>query len=201
MLVYRDHGGGCCGYKHIFSFDYRTVEDLDRVLNEHFVPDNNNRVVEVILSERQVNPVSGDNRIPQSVREAGGWPAILAERGFRLVSRWRNSNSARNCYQFVKTNRWLSMTQRQLPFAYPQELVAFQSNGGENIDTNETVAPPPPPVPQQIYTTFHNVFRTRGRSEAGWPSRRLASEAAPRALRIDAKFIYSDGTIEWEENV
>lgn len=118
-MYYNAHGGSCCGYAHLYDMDHGTIVSLDERLATHFREGNSNRVLEVILSERQVTATRvqsarTDNRWSESVREAGGWPAVLASRGFRLSARWRNSNSGQICYQFLKTTEFLPLT--NLPF-------------------------------------------------------------------------------------
>lgn len=203
MVAYSEHGGRCCGYLHLHGMDHCTLMMFDQHINMHFTDGNANRVLEVILSQRQVESGNGNDggRIHQSIIDAGGWAAVLAERGFRLTASWLNSNSSRRCYQFIKTTSWLSMSQRSLRFTYPQELVAYR---GEGNDIEIAVAPPPPaplPPPHVVYSLYHNVFRTSGRSNAGWPTFDQARGAAPHATSVDLMDIYSDGTSRWIEGV
>ena len=100
--MYANHGGGCCGVKHLFSLDYMSLEEFDRSCAEHFVVVNPNRILEVILSERQTRVVETDRRFDRSIIDAGGWPAVLAARDFKLAETWRNSNTNNMCYRFVK---------------------------------------------------------------------------------------------------
>lgn len=104
-MDYEGHGGSCCGYGHIFEMDHTSIEDFREGLEEHLTAAAGlNRIVEVILSERQINPRTAWDRrqIHDSVTAAGGWPAVLAAEGFRLAAEWRNSNSGNNCYQFIR---------------------------------------------------------------------------------------------------
>lgn len=106
--MYGNHGGGCCGMKHLFGLDRMSLEEFDRVVREHFEEPrgirglNNNRILEVVLSERQIETDPLDARFDRSIINAGGWPAVLASRGFKLAETWRNSNSGNMCYRFVK---------------------------------------------------------------------------------------------------
>ena len=124
-MAYTPHGGGCCGYRHIYNVDRMSVEELDRVLAEHFQAGNNNRIVEIILSSRQVvsPPPAHDDRFHDSVRAAGGWPVVLAARGFKLAAVWRNSNSGNFCYQFLKTTEFHT---GPLPFPWTGETVTLR---------------------------------------------------------------------------
>jgi len=101
-MTYANHGGGCCGVKHLFGLDYMSLEEFDRSCAEHFVGENPNRILEVILSERQTRVVETDRRFDRSIIDAGGWPAVLAARDFKLAETWRNSNTNNMCYRFVK---------------------------------------------------------------------------------------------------
>jgi hypothetical protein len=101
-----EHGGQCCGIRTIFGFDHGTVAELDAHIAR--LDDMTNiggvgatRMVEVVLSERQVTP--------------GVWPRHLAERGFRLVSRFLNANSGRKCYVFHRAN---FLPLNDLPFTW-----------------------------------------------------------------------------------
>lgn len=106
--MYANHGGGCCGMKHLFTLDRMPLEEFDRVVREHFEEPrgigglNNNRILEVVLSARQIEADPLDARFDRSIINAGGWPAVLASRGFKLAETWRNSNSGNMCYRFVK---------------------------------------------------------------------------------------------------
>ena len=125
-MEYVPHGGQCCGYAHVYGFDRSTPEDLDRIIDQHFVPagsgpggrGNMNRIREAILSERQVTAREGGGLISREVIAAGGWPAILADRGFRLAAIWQNSNSGRNCYQLLKLSDWSRTDDNNTPFPW-----------------------------------------------------------------------------------
>lgn len=102
-MEYESHGGGCCGYGHVFNFDHSTPDNLDEVIRDHAAAgQGNNRILEAILTDRQLDPVPDDRRITNAVRQAGGWASVLASRGFRLAAQWNNSNTGRNCYQFLR---------------------------------------------------------------------------------------------------
>lgn len=115
------HGGSCCGIRHIYGFDHSTVAELDEHIREL---DNEvgqgNRLVEVVLSQRQVT----GHRAP-----AGGWTAALAERGFRLVSRFNNSNSNNDCYIFHRVPSFKSIAPVDLPFPWTHDAVPVAQRG------------------------------------------------------------------------
>lgn len=108
-MQYNSHGGQCCGYGHVHGFDHATEADLDRCIENHRnAARGNNRVLEAILTDRQLNPSPTDNRVVASVRDSGGWATILARKGFRLAAEWVNSNTERRCYQFLLIQNLLS---------------------------------------------------------------------------------------------
>lgn len=105
--MYSNHGGGCCGIRHLYGLDRMSLEAFDRQILEHFQEPrgrafNDNRILEVVLSERQIEVDPADGRFDRSIIDAGGWPAVLASRGFKLCESWRNTNSGNMCYRFVK---------------------------------------------------------------------------------------------------
>lgn len=123
MLEIGAHGGGCCGYAHVYGFDLATPADLDRIITSHKQNGGRgtNRILEAILTDRQLVPSATDNRINRATTEAGGWPVILAERGFRLAASWRNSNTERRCYQFLRIPTLLMEGAR--PFVWTGDVV------------------------------------------------------------------------------
>lgn len=89
-----EHGGGCCGMTHISDFpsivDAENKKDraamidaFDEALND--VGTNLSHCIEVVLIDDQL-------------RE--GWLRIIQKRGFKRVSRFRNSNSNNVCNVF-----------------------------------------------------------------------------------------------------
>lgn len=108
-MQYSNHGGHCCGYGHIHGFDSASIEQFEECISQHErVARGNNRILECILTNRQLTPAADDIRVTPSVRERGGWANILREKGFRLSAQWRNSNTGRNCYQFLLINSLLT---------------------------------------------------------------------------------------------
>lgn len=115
-MDYRTHGGLCCGYGHIFGFDGASIEQFEECIARHEqIARGNNRVLECILTDRQLTPTADDRRVIPSVRERGGWVNILREKGFRLSAQWRNSNTGRNCYQFLLIGSLLTDTEGYAP--------------------------------------------------------------------------------------
>ena len=105
-MEYSRHAGGCCGISVVHGFDDATEADLDGILRRHDTMNEHGagagRLLEAVLSERQVNPDFGRNAtmIVESIRNRGFWAPILFSKGFRLVARFRNSNSDQICYVF-----------------------------------------------------------------------------------------------------
>jgi len=276
-----DHGAACCGIKHIFNMDNSTEAELDRFLQEACPPDNNNRLVEIALSSRQIG---APGQSLQGNNPPDGWPSILQRKGFRLVSRFRNSNSGNEVFIFHFVPRFLSLLPADMPgmmrtwehqyvapdlatVTVPRAIPAAagrwvrsshetiqvgsrvrlgrtvgrlnqhlagvttrpyrQGNAnpgwyiqwdGRDVDPNEGFwsfdhievqenpdeeAPAPVAVPEPtiVFSTYHNVFRDRGRSGAGYDSAEAARWSAPRCRRRDRRDIFSDGTVIWSENV
>lgn len=105
MPIMEEHGGECCGVKHVHDFDLpeRDTAALDRVLKAVCPAGNPNRLSEVVLTDGQMQQ---------------GWGPILRARGFRLVARWRNSNSGNVCNMFVMVPTELSMEDADLPWIW-----------------------------------------------------------------------------------
>ena len=70
--MYGNHGGGCCGMKHLYTLDRMPLEEFDQNVREHFEEPrgigglNNNRILEVVLSERQIEVDPLDARFDRS---------------------------------------------------------------------------------------------------------------------------------------
>lgn len=124
-MQYARHGGACCGYAHVYGFDNATPADLDRIIHEHRTNGGGgtNRILEAILSERQLNPPREGGSITRQTRDAGGWVAVLAQRGFRLAAEWTNSNTGRNCYQFLLIeNLHTDRADHRRSFEWPERI-------------------------------------------------------------------------------
>lgn len=116
MAELEEHGGGCCGIRHIYGMDNSTYDEVDELIAE---VDNEegqgNRLIEIILSSRQVGAPGAGMR---ARNPEGGWPAFMQSRGFRLVSRFNNSNSGNDCYIFHRVPHFLSTRPGVLPFTW-----------------------------------------------------------------------------------
>jgi len=198
-----DHGGNCCGVRHIYGFDSSRPDELTRLLAQvdamrsvDRASGDAHRLTEVILSERQVTADSGNTGWTAEVREAGGWPAILAANGFSLVNRFENANSGKKCYIFHRVNNPLSLT--DLPFDWTGPLGAQRAAPAAR--TRRQAPPAPVTVVRSLYS---NVYPRSGRSTFTHSAIELARGASGdrRVERIDRLDIMSDGTERWVENV
>lgn len=76
------HGGRCCGVDHIFGFSYlrNSSKDLLKTFQERVAVwkrNNRSRLLEACLTDDQML----------------GWAPYLQKEGFKLVTRFHNSNS------------------------------------------------------------------------------------------------------------
>lgn len=190
------HGGYCCGAGHISGFDRATPQDLDQCIREF--EDNygagDNRLIEVILSERQVTtgrmPAGRGglaDQISEETRQAGGWAAVLRERGFKLVTRFNNSNSEQNCYVFHRIRNEMSLNNRQLPFDWPD------AEGGRRAAAVQAQR-----EPVQVLAEYLAVFAD-GRERGPFTSLDELRRAYPRVQRYVRRVVMSDGTVNRSE--
>lgn len=143
-MEYVRHGAGCCGISHVYVFDGATEADLDAILRRHDTSNDHGtgagRLLEAVLSERQVNPNFGRNRtmVVEAIWEQGGWAPVLFRKGFRLVSRFNNSNSGQNCYVFHRHPDFMRLI--DLPFTTTPENI-------QEVLEEAPVAPPAADLP------------------------------------------------------
>ena len=124
MAHLEDHGGECCGVRHIYGMDNTTVRELedliarvDRLDRVGRATRDSGRLIEVVLSQRQVGMDGGvGHRWAACVQAEGGWPAVMQRLGFRLVSRFNNANSGYDCFVFHRVPHFKSLA--DLPFAW-----------------------------------------------------------------------------------
>lgn len=98
MLI-DDHGGNCCGIKHLFYFpaDYNGDRDaflkselegiceyFDNYDDEDYSPDTWQGAVEVVLASYQLEE----------------WRKVVEDYGFKEVFSFHNSNSGNRCHVF-----------------------------------------------------------------------------------------------------
>lgn len=135
------HGGGCCGMRHIMNMDHSTVADLDRLIAGLSQEGHNaaargaGRLIEIVLSSRQVGDRRSGNvgaRWSPCVDAAGGWPNVLRERGFRLVTAFENANSSNACYVFHWHPFFKSLAPADLPFEWDHTFHPDAGGAGVN---------------------------------------------------------------------
>lgn len=106
------HGGSCCGMMHLRGMSahlgQHDEQSYEREMKRHIAASlpthNSNRVVEVTMTDDQL-------RTP--------WiPGVLRRCGFKLVNRFRNSNSGNNVNVFHRIKKSLSMAVEDLPFEW-----------------------------------------------------------------------------------
>ena len=187
-----DHGGECCGIKHIYTmgsrptvnntfrrFDGTSLECLKRAIesyDEERLDDedddddddepryNNGRVKEVVLADYQMN---------------NGWPEALAELGFKKVASFLNSNSDNVCHVF-----------------YHHPNLTLYGDQPQPV-----VAPVAAPIERSaVLVEYFPNFRVGGRGRP-FSSLQEVREHAPLVRRVDRRTVFSDGTIEWEDDV
>ncbi len=183
MPLLNNHGGGCCGMRHIAGFGGipTDVTDIDNILRRNV---ENGKNVEIVLAQYQV--------------ESDSFRPILdkmAQVGFVLVGIYSNSGSGNFNYVFHRADRRQPLTQigdrwtgQYMTPGLSGDLTSGLASVTEwnreqrhqNPDFElpmprfrEQVAPPapPPPVPnvRLLVTTYHNVYRD-GRVGAGYDS-------------------------------
>lgn len=204
MLV--NHGGGCCGMKHIHGFAAYTLEQkrqlidfIDEVTEED---DDKQGCLEVVLTDYQMmtgagyppgRERGGDNALSFTYY---GWAPHMAELGFKLVARFQNSNHGNWCNVLhLHYNQVAGYGGLPLPYEWDEAAPRAGGRAG-NV---RPAAPPAPVVPHIVFTLWHNVYRGDRRG-AGYPSIIAAREQ--RAVgRVDRLDVYSDATTRWTENV
>lgn len=159
------HGGGCCGVIHLRRFDHifnrmtdeALLEQIRMQLATYINRQNNNRLVEVVLTDGQCQKFQGQ------------FPRILRILGFKLVNRFKNSNSGNVCNVFHMIATPLPLD--NLPFEWG-----------------------PPIIPE---ATFHRVYR--GRTGAtGYPTLEAARDGAKDTLeRVVKKTLGQPDEVVW----
>lgn len=96
-LKIMDHGGGCCGAKHLANFPmYDIMWELELIKRlEEFKQERPGQTIEVIL----INGQFGPDFI---------WVKLLLRLGFKFVAHNRNSNSQNENFVFLLTTNPLS---------------------------------------------------------------------------------------------
>lgn len=88
MTSISDHGGACCGIRHLVGFGpYDTAEDILVQLAKTRQGDDKGMLVEAVVTNSQLNRY---RNIAPALRDAG----------FKLVTRFKNPNSGNVCNVF-----------------------------------------------------------------------------------------------------
>lgn len=94
MAIVTGHGGACCGMRHSYGWSgfITTPEGFAAHLDTQIRVVHANRLIEIVLTDGQI-------------RRRAWVGNTLAEKGFRLVTRFRNSNSGSICNVFHRIPR------------------------------------------------------------------------------------------------
>ena len=190
------HGGHCCGISHLFGFDDSTEQDLLECIRRGYSGDfgrGPNRILECILTDRQLLPSNTDRRVLQSVRDVGGWSAILRREGFKLKAVWRNSNTGRICYMFhlIRGNGEIPVEDTVMAPTWldQQGLIYHQPD----VTVRQTPLQPVPTAPRLILNQYRAVFRGGRVGQRVFVSVGEVTEAYPRVRQYQCQSFYSDG--------
>lgn len=103
-----NHGGGCCGIRHISGFHIGPIEShryLQRVLDNSESNAPRGRLIEIVLTDAQ----------------ARNYGPILGKHKFVLASRFRNANSGNICNVFHRHEDLLPLD--DIPFSMDPKVV------------------------------------------------------------------------------
>jgi hypothetical protein len=197
MLQYVGHGGGCCGYYHVHNFDNATIAELDAHITTH--NRQTNRVLEAILTDRQLVYTTRPSSIRQEVFDAGGWAAILRARGFFLNLIWVNSNTRRTCYQFLNIPTPLSLDEARLgglPGWDGQGPVIYHNPPVDIRHTAPVERPAPAPVPaHDVLVEYFCIFQGGRIGTRSFTTVAELQNEFPRVQRYRKRTFRSDGRI------
>lgn len=109
MRQLTNHGGHCCGMNHIWGFEtIPTQAEVNTLLNLSSIDINNNNsciLREVVLNKTQLTH-KGIVSIPANGRgKPMSWGEILEELGFKLVTNFKNRNTANLVFVFHKVSQ------------------------------------------------------------------------------------------------
>lgn len=222
MATLNSHGGGCCGMRHIFSFnafdngsDYE-ISFVDSLIRRNIEDQKN---IEIIFNEEQV-------------RHERYKPVLdyMARVGFVLVGVYLNSGSGTNNYIFhraqerrplttigdVWTGQYMTPSLQGTLLSRRTEQHTWNTTEQRHANPDfelptprfpEPVTPPPlpdqPPIATHLFTTYHNIYRD-GRVGAGYDTVDAARDVRRGNGLIRARMMIWNGTetvTEWREIV
>jgi hypothetical protein len=162
MVSVRQHGGGCCGARHLAGFTATEDRNPDQIVRALAEADGD-RLVEVILNGTQVQ------NFPAAVQK-------LADLGFVLVGRYVNGNHNSNNYVFHRADNRLPLT--DLPFNWPGMVITPETQGAltKHHQLRQFAAPATPPRPGRPYQ--HNYLLVGDEVQVLSPSSRHDQERA-----------------------
>jgi hypothetical protein len=110
MVTLSNHGGSCCGARHIYGFGTGDApQNITQMHNK--VAETPDRLTEIILNSNQCQ--SSPNLL-----------AAMAERGFVLTTGFKNGNHDSSVFVFHRSDRRLRLdnTERDFGFVWPGQL-------------------------------------------------------------------------------
>lgn len=214
MVTFANHGGGCCGLRHLFSFSGSTDRNPSDINFELTRSNNYGRATEVVLTDSQCR------NYPNVLQR-------LADLGFVLAGRFHNDNSDNVCNVFHRMDHRKAITATALPYTWNGQKMHPELAGdlsshreaGSAPTSHATFLDPasnPPQAPARarpasanrqeaprvVVSLFHNVYPRAGRSDIAFSTKVAADrKATDRRVRCDRHDYLSDGTSVWVENV
>jgi len=188
-MLYRSHGGGCCGISHVSSigvspiaanrygiFSGSSRQCLERIITTHGTT--TPRTLEVVTAE-------GDGR-----NQTSAWEDTLVSLGFQKVTSFINSNSNNVCTVWHR---------------HPELTLYGEESQPERVEQVERIVEREVEVPAReevrpILVEYCPNFRATGRGRM-FSSAEEVREAHPLVRRIDRRTVMSDGTVSWEDDV
>ncbi len=204
MVARSNHGGACCGARHLFGFG-TPEDDRPDYINERLREIDNDRHVDVKLNLSQMR---GHTNIVQR----------LADLGFVMDAHFKNGNHDSHVFSFSRCDNRLPMTEaefRRLGIRWPGQVISAGLTG--RLTRHDTVEPgaeghgqhveegaqAPAPIPARIVISLYsNVYRRSGRSTVRYQTAAAAVEARRgRQATLDRLDVMSNGSMVWAGNV
>lgn len=183
MVHISNHGGSCCGARHIYGFG--TGDLLQSITQMHnHVASAPDRLTEIILNKTQC-------------RASPNLLAAMAARGFVLTTGFKNGNHNSDVFVFHRSDRRLRLdnTERDFGFEWTGQLASPTLHG--NLDALvSTNAPAPQGTLQEQYRrvgapVLHNLLRL-------YPNDMLLCYLGPPQARQGHIFGLRDGYANWQ---
>lgn len=183
MVNISNHGGSCCGARHIYGFG--AVDALNNIAQMHnLVASAPDRLTEIILNRSQC-------------RASPNLLAAMAARGFVLTTGFKNGNHDSDVFVFHRSDRRLRLdnTERDFGFVWTGQLAQPTLHG--NLDALvATNAPAPQDTLQEQYrrvgARINMQFLPR------YPDDMLLQYSGPSQVRQGHIFGLRDGDANWQ---